>query len=100
CLRLARPAPALPSDLPPWQKAAAHASHLALYGFMFALPLIGWAMLSAGGYPIILFDWIDLPALGASDPRRFSLLRQAHALLALLFFLTILAHLGAALFHA
>jgi cytochrome b561 len=99
CLRLTRPTPALPSDLPLWQKAAAHASHLALYGLMFASPLVGWAMLSAGGYPVTLFGWIQLPPLGAIDPPRFSHLRQAHTLLALLLFLTILAHLGAALFH-
>jgi cytochrome b561 len=100
CLRLTRPAPALPADLPAGQKAAAYASHLVLYGLMFALPLVGWAMLSAGGYPIILFGWIPLSPLGAIDPPRFSLLRQAHALLALVLFMTILGHLGAALFHA
>jgi catalase len=100
CLRLMRPAPPLPDDLPIWQKAAAYASHLVLYALMFALPLVGWTMLSAGGYPIALFGSIHLPPLGPVDPTLFSLLRRAHTLLALLLFLTILAHLGAALFHA
>ena len=37
---------------------------------------------------------------GPVDPMLFAFLRRAHTLLALLLFLTILAHLGAALFHA
>ncbi|MBN8908739.1 MAG: cytochrome b/b6 domain-containing protein, partial [Rhodospirillales bacterium] len=49
-VRLRRGAPPLPADLPPIQRFGAHASHLVLYGLMVAMPLIGWAMLSAGGY--------------------------------------------------
>jgi cytochrome b561 len=67
---------------------------------MFALPLVGWTMLSAGGYPIALFGTFHLPPLGPVDPMLFAILRRAHTLLALLLFVTILAHLGAALFHA
>jgi len=100
CLRLAYPVPALPADLPIWQKGAAHASHLVLYALMFALPLVGWTMLSAGGYPIALFGAIHLPPLGRVDPTLFALLRRAHTVLALLLFLTILMHLCAGLFHA
>src|SRR5271156_2791280 len=37
--RLLRPPPALPTDLPAWQTIAAEASHILLYGLMFALPL-------------------------------------------------------------
>ena len=72
CLRLTHPAPPLPDDLPIWQKAAAHASHLVLYALMFALPLVGWTMLSAGGYPIALFGSIHLPPIapGRSDAVR------------------------------
>jgi len=100
CLRLTGRTPPLPADLPIWQKAAAHASHLVLYALMFALPLVGWTMLSAGGYPIALFGTFHLPPLGPVDPMLFSVLRRAHTLLAFLLFATILAHLGAALFHA
>jgi len=100
CLRLAGRTPPLPDDLPLWQKAAAHASHLVLYALLFALPLVGWTMLSAGGYPIALFGAVHLPPLGPVDPMLFAFLRRAHTLLALLLFLTILAHLCAALFHA
>ncbi|KML14584.1 cytochrome B [Burkholderia cepacia] len=91
--------PALPEDLPWWQKAAAHGSHLVLYALMVAMPLIGWAMLSAGGYPVTLGGGVQLPALVSADPVTFAWLRVAHRVLAYLFFLTFLAHFAAALYH-
>lgn len=97
--RLINPPPSLPADLPDWQKALAKASHWLLYGLMFALPIVGWAMLSAGGYPIEIFGSIDLPPLLHRDLALFAGLRSAHTVLALLLFATFLAHLGAALFH-
>ncbi|OBV38014.1 cytochrome b [Janthinobacterium psychrotolerans] len=98
--RLSRPTPALPSDLPAIQKFAAHASHWLLYGLMLAMPLIGWAMLSAGGYPIPLFGGLHLPAIVPHSPELYGMLRPLHGVLAYVLFATILAHLGAALFHA
>lgn len=100
CVRLAHPAPALPADLPIVQRMAAHLSHLVLYALMFALPLVGWAMLSAGGYPVQLFGVLLLPPVVPIDGPLFAFLRQAHTVLAMALFATILAHLGAALFHA
>ncbi len=99
-IRLARPVPPLPSDLPGWQRLAAHVSHLALYVLMFALPLVGWSMLSAGGYPVVLFGTFQLPPLVPVQPLLFAVLRQGHTLLAFLLFALILGHLAAALFHA
>ncbi|RQR60756.1 cytochrome b [Burkholderia sp. Bp9125] len=91
--------PALPEDLPGWQKVAAHGSHLVLYALMVAMPLIGWAMLSAGGYPVTLGGGVQLPAIVAADPVAFAWLRVAHRVLAYLFFATFLAHFAAALYH-
>ncbi len=54
-VRLRSGAPPLPGDLPEPMKLAAHLSHYALYALMIGLPLIGWAMLSAGGYPVVLW---------------------------------------------
>ena len=97
--RLLSPAPPLPADLPGWQRVAAKASHVVLYALMFALPTVGWAMLSAGGYPIEIFGSVDLPAILPRDVATFAILRTLHTALALLLFATFLAHLGAALFH-
>ncbi len=94
-LRLAVPHPPLPADLPTVQRLAAGASHLLLYGLMLAMPLIGWGMLSAGGYPLPL----HLPALLPHDLQLYAVLRQAHGWLAYVLFATVLVHLGAALVH-
>ncbi|WP_232492757.1 cytochrome b [Novosphingobium kaempferiae] len=98
-LRLVTGTPLLPDDLPPLQKLVAKASHVLLYAAMIGMPLIGWAMLSAGGYPIEVTKRISLPPILPHDLAVYALLRQAHTVVALLFFALILAHLSAALMH-
>ncbi|MGH8416180.1 MAG: cytochrome b [Pseudomonas sp.] len=91
--------PPLPADLPPVQVLAAKLSHYLLYALMLAMPLIGWAMISAAGDPVMLGSSLRLPSIVAAHAQTFAFLRNAHRYLAYLFFLTILAHLAAALFH-
>ncbi|CAM8751342.1 Cytochrome B [Burkholderia pseudomallei] len=98
-VRLSSRPPALPADLPGWQKFAAHGSHLVLYALMIAMPLVGWAMLSAGGYPVTLGGGVQLPSIVPADAVWFAWLRHAHRWLAYLFFATFLAHFAAALYH-
>ncbi|MGO1070809.1 cytochrome b [Lysobacter sp. CA199] len=98
-LRLLHKPPALPADLPPLQRFAAKASHALLYALMFALPLIGWAMLSAGGYPVSLGAGVLLPPIAPFDASVFAVLRWLHRSLAYVLFATVLLHLGAALYH-
>ena len=52
--RLINPPPALPDEIPSLQRFAAKASHIVLYALMFIMPLVGWGMLSAERYPIVL----------------------------------------------
>jgi len=98
-VRLRFPPPPLPDDMPPMMQFVAHASHWVLYALMLALPLVGWAMLSAGGYPISLCGSLHLPPLLAANGETFAWLREAHRYLAYLLFLTVLGHMGAALYH-
>ncbi|PPT75882.1 cytochrome B [Xanthomonas arboricola pv. populi] len=98
--RLRNRPPPLPGDLPAWQKVAAIASHWLLYALMLGMPLIGWAMLSAGAYPIVLWPGAQLPPIVPHDPAMYVWLRSAHGWLAYLLFATVLGHLSAALFHA
>jgi len=93
-------APPLPADLPVPMKLAARLSHYALYAIMIGMPLIGWGMLSAGGYPIVLYGNIHLPAILPQSAALHALLWNAHFYLAFAFFALILLHLAAALFHA
>lgn len=98
--RLINRPPPLPASLPAIQRLAAKASHLALYGLMIAMPLIGWGMLSAAGYPIVLYGPVVLPAILPANAALYAALRQTHTVFAYLLFATVLVHLGAALFHA
>jgi cytochrome b561 len=97
--RLLNPPPPLPVDLPGWQRFMATASHLLLYSLMFVLPLVGWSMLSAGAYPIVVFGSIHLPPILPHNVAVFAVLRTIHTLLGFLLFAVFLGHLGAALFH-
>jgi cytochrome b561 len=99
-VRLRRGAPALPVDLPAPMKLAAGLSHVALYASMIAMPLLGWAMLSAGGYPVVLFPGVELPPIVPQSDSLHTLFWTAHWVIAFLFFALILLHLAAALFHA
>lgn len=98
--RLRHPPPPLPADLPRWQARAAIASHWLLYALFIAMPLIGWAMLSAGGYPVEMSGGYSLPPLLPQDTTLYAVLRTAHGWLAKLLFAAVMLHLAAALFHA
>jgi cytochrome b561 len=99
-VRLRYGAPPLPLDLPEPMKLAAYLSHYALYALMIAMPLIGWAMLSAADYPVTLWHSVWLPQIVPQSASLHTLLWNAHFYLAFLFFALILMHLAAGLFHA
>jgi cytochrome b561 len=93
-------APALPADLPAPMKLAAILSHYVLYALMIGMPLLGWAMLSAANYPIVLYGGVRLPLLVPQSDALHTALWNAHLYLAFVFFAIVLMHLAAALFHA
>jgi cytochrome b561 len=97
--RLLNPPPPLPATVSGSERFAATASEYTMYGLMFALPLVGWGMLSAAGYPVVLFGSWQLPFILPHDLPLYAVLRRTHTLLAYLFFLLFLAHFGAILFH-
>jgi cytochrome b561 len=99
-VRLLYGAPPLPVDLPEPMKLAAHLSHYALYALMIGMPLIGWAMLSAAAYPVVVFGSIYLPAILPQNDSLHAWLWDAHFCLAFAFFALVLMHVAAALFHA
>jgi len=98
-VRVRRGSPPLPDEMPALQRIVAQLSHLVLYALMLAMPLIGWSMLSAAGYPVTLFGGVHLPPIVPHDVRLYALLRALHTWLALALFATVLGHLAAALFH-
>src|SRR5262252_6828876 len=97
--RLLNPPPPFPPTMSRLERLAATASEYLLYGLMFVLPLVGWGMLSAARYPIVLYGSLHLPSILPHDAMLYAVLRKAHTILAYLFFLTFLAHFGAVLYH-
>ena len=97
--RLLNPPPPFPATMSRAERRAATASEYTLYGLMFVLPLVGWGMLSAANYPIVLFGSVHLPFILPHNVIVYAVLRKAHIILAYLFFLTFIAHFGAILFH-
>ena len=98
-LRWRHKAPPLPADLPEPMRLAAQLSHYALYALMIAMPLIGWGMLSAAAYPVVICG-LQLPAILPQNAALHAALRAAHGCLAFALFALILLHAAAALFHA
>jgi cytochrome b561 len=101
--RLARPAPALPAPvaaaMPGWQRRAHQGVHAALYGLLFAIPLLGWAYSSATGMPVVVFGVLPLPDLAPVDKALAATLKQAHHLAAYALVALVALHVGAALKH-
>ncbi|SIT39734.1 putative helicase [Paraburkholderia ribeironis] len=85
--------------MPASHRIAAKVSHVVLYAPMIAMPVIGWAMLSAAGHPITLYGPLHLPPIAPHDVVLFAVLRALHTWLAFALFATLLLHLAAALFH-
>jgi len=97
--RRINPPPPFPATMSRAERLAATASELTMYGLMFVLPLVGWGMLSAAHYPIVLYRSLHLPYILPHNAMLYAVLRKAHTILAYLFFLTFMAHVGAILFH-
>ena len=91
--------PPFPATMSRAERLAATASELTMYGLMFVLPLVGWGMLSAARYPIVLYGSVHLPFILPHNAMLYAVLRKAHTVLAYLLFLMFLAHFGAILFH-
>lgn len=105
-----RKTPALPDHMPRWQVGASHASHLALYILIFALPLTGWLMASSsplndeGAFPFRIpnkvFGLFEMPdPFTTGDKGLSELFQQAHELCAFALIAVLLVHAGAALKH-
>jgi cytochrome b561 len=97
--RLLNPPPPFPASMSRAERLAAMASELAMYGLMLVLPLVGWGMLSAARYPIVLYGSLHLPFILPHSATLYAVLRKTHTILAYLFFLTFMGHFGAVLFH-
>lgn len=97
-LRLKHGAPALPADLPGWQKQIAHLVHWVLYGLIGLLILsgIGSAITANSSVaPFGLFAYGD----GIGNAATFDLIRSVHEVATKAIIALIVLHIAAALYH-
>jgi cytochrome b561 len=97
--RLTHRAPALPATVGSIERKLVVATELSLYALLVAQPLVGWAMVSATGRPVVVFGSLRLPSIAPFDPELFSLLRQTHSIIAFALVAAIAAHVSAMLLH-
>jgi cytochrome b561 len=113
--RLSHPAPPLPAGMAGWERFAARATHIGFYAATLALPLTGWAYVSAGwaaelDKPLAvatswfgLFEvphWSAISSMAQEARRAFAFqAMSAHSLLAWGAIVLIGLHIGAALKH-
>jgi cytochrome b561 len=107
--RLTHPAPPLPDAMQTWEKWAAKTTHFVFYLLLLAMPLSGWAMVSASPlirvHPTVLFGVIPWPAVpypGLDSDQLHGarkLFNTTHSTLALVAYATIVLHVAAALKH-
>lgn len=100
--RLGHKAPPLVETLKAWEAAVARVTHWLFYFLMLALPLTGWAMVSAGprGGPVSFFGLFNIPALPVSSDRgAHEMYESMHGLLGNLIVALFVLHVAGALKH-
>jgi cytochrome b561 len=104
--RLGHRPPALPASMTPFARKVAEGSHLLLYFALFALPLTGWALVSASvlDIPTVLYGvvpWPHLPILSTLENKKpvEDALKLVHAYGAWALLALVAVHAGAALHH-
>ena len=97
--RLTHRAPPLPSTVGALERKVVMLSEVSLYALLLIQPLLGWAMVSAAGGPVVVFGSLRLPRIAPFDAQLFWLLRQAHSVIAYALMAAIAAHISAVLLH-
>jgi cytochrome b561 len=97
--RRMNPTPALPDTLKPYERVLANLTHAALYILLFAMPLSGWIMSSARGFPVSWFGFIQLPDLVPKNKPLYDAMLETHETLAWALYTIVFLHVVAALKH-
>src|SRR6185437_5511496 len=97
--RWLNPTPPLPSNLRPHERFLAHFTHAGLYVLLFAMPLTGWIMSSARGFPVSWFNLFKLPDLVPKSKALYGAMVVTHATLASSLAVIVALHIAGALKH-
>lgn len=82
-----------------WQRRLAKLTHFLMYLLLFALPISGWVMSSAGGFTVTYLGLFPLPDLVAKDKQLFEVLKDVHQILNYTLLGLVILHVLAVLKH-
>ncbi len=71
-----------PSTHKKWEKTLAKIVHFGLYACLFLMPVSGWVMSSAGGFPVSFFGLFTLPPLTGKSEDVFEISKEIHEIAA------------------
>jgi cytochrome b561 len=97
--RLRHPAPALPAEMPAWERTAAGISHVVLYACMIVMPLSGYLASNFSKWGVNFFNAIKLPPWGVENQTVYDALNATHVFTSYVFVTLIALHAIAALRH-
>ena len=97
--RSRNPHPPLPDNLKPYERSLARLTHGALYTLLFAIPLSGWTMSSARGFPVSWFGFLQLPDLVPKNHTLYEWLVMTHVTLVCVLAVIVALHVAGALKH-
>ena len=97
--RWANPTPQLPQTLKRYEQTLARVTHVLLYVLLLAMPLSGWMMSSARGFPVSWFGFFTLPDLVPKNKALYEALLATHESLAWALGAVVALHVAAALKH-
>lgn len=98
--RLTHPWPRFPDSVPGWERIFARSVYIAFYVMLLAVPLLGWATMSAGrgtGEIFGFIQWFDLPV--GKSPELRDRLAGIHEAAVYFLLLLVFIHVAGALKH-
>ena len=97
--RWVNPTPLLPGTLKPYERVLAGLTHAGLYVLLFAMPLTGWMMTSARGFPASWFGFFQLPDFVPKNDSLYKAMKETHDTLALALYAIVFLHVVGAMKH-
>jgi len=98
--RLTHRPPQPPPTVGRFERILIVTSEMALYALLLAQPLVGWAMVSATGRPVVVFGSLRIPRIAPANLDLYWVLRETHSVLAFLLVAVVAAHVSAVLLHS
>ncbi|HBY26396.1 MAG TPA: cytochrome B, partial [Bradyrhizobium sp.] len=92
--------PALPADMPSWQRIAARVNHGALYAVTILVAMLGWAHSGSRAQDYSsFFGLFHVPQITSPDKAAADAYEGRHIFFAYVLLALIVLHLGAVAFH-